>query len=508
MKIERCSGVLLHPTSLPSQFGIGDLGPGALFFLEWAASAGQRLWQVLPLGPTGLGGSPYGCHSAFAGNPLLLSPESLVTEGLLDADSLDGAPFFAQDHVDYQSVTRWKTTILRRSWELFRRAAPAPAREEHERFVHAPDNGAWLPDWALYCALKSRMHGKPWCDWDAALRWRAPESLKQARQALADEIAFHQYQQFLFFRQWDRVRAAALSLGIRIMGDLPIYLAYDSADVWANPSSFVLNEDGLPSRIAGVPPDYFSSTGQLWGNPLYRWDRMEQDGFSWWIERVRANLRLADIVRLDHFRGFAAYWEVDASEKTARNGRWAPGPGARLFETLRRELGELPLVAEDLGLITPDVTELRRQFSLPGMAVLQFGFGDEEGDHTPHRHTPDTVVYTGTHDNDTTRGWFRSLTKEKRRRVREMLNAGTRPIERVMIETACASPARIAVIPLQDVLGLGSEARMNTPGIAAGNWTWRVTRGQLRAGAARRMREIARRTGRFPADADPTVKVT
>ncbi len=493
----RRAGLLLHPTSLPGRLGIGDLGPGADAFLAWAATGGQSVWQVLPLGPTGHNNSPYNALSAFAGNPLLISPERLRDDGLLPASALSAPPRFPRGRVEFGWVLPWRQATLRGSWSGFKRRGPRETRRELEGFLADPAQASWLPDWTLYSALKDRYSGRPWTEWDAELRRREPQALERARRELAPEIDYHAYLQFLFFRQWQRIKDETLKRGIRILGDLPIYVALDSADTWAHASLFDLDGDGRPREVAGVPPDYFSATGQLWGNPLYRWDRIAEEGFAWWIERVRANFRLADLLRLDHFRGFAAYWAIPAAEPTAAKGVWRPGPGARLFEAIRAALGELPFVAEDLGHITPEVRELRRTLGLPGMKVLQFAFAAPDSDHHPRLHDADSVVYTGTHDNDTTRGWFQELEEDERERVLEAVGRREGTIEWDLIRAAYESPAELAVVPLQDVLGLGTAARMNTPARPSGNWEWRLARRELRRDLAARLRSLALATGRL-----------
>jgi 4-alpha-glucanotransferase len=484
--LRRHAGILLHPSSLPGRFGIGDLGPQADLFLDWAASAGQTLWQVLPLGPTGHGNAPYGSSSAFAGNPLLISPELLCREGLLPDSALDGVPVFPAERVDFPSVIPWKERILRQSWEHFQKDADTAQRKALDAFAAAPEQADWLADWARFAALKRFFGGRPWMSWD-----REPPSAE-----LSDQIAFETYLQFLFFRQWDRVKRAANSRGLAVMGDLPIYLSLDSADVWAHRDLFALDDRGLPTSVSGVPPDYFSETGQLWGNPLYRWDRLEEQGFTWWIARIRANLRTCDLLRIDHFRAFAAYWSVPASEKTALNGRWLPGPGRKLFDAVRAALQDLPLVAEDLGVIKDDVRQLLKDLGIPGMKVLQFAFSEPDNEHLPHRHVPNSVVYTGTHDNDTARGWYAAMKTEERERVRDYLGSEGRQIHWDLIRAAYTSVAERAIVPMQDVLGLGSEARMNTPAQPAGNWSWRAAEGAFRAKDAARLKRMAVLAGR------------
>jgi 4-alpha-glucanotransferase len=469
------------------------MGPEAQMFLEWAQSAGQSLWQVLPFHPTGPGDSPYGAASAFAGNPLLISPERLVEEGLLPGSALDDVPVFSQGRADFAGARRWKEKVLRASFEYSRPAVEAG--EAFPAFRRAAEQAPWLPDWSLFAAVKRKRPG-PWTSWPEELQRRRPEALAAARRELAEEVAYQEYVQFLFFRQWMRVKSEANRRGIFLMGDMPIYVSHDSADVWARQELFLLDASGMPEAVAGVPPDAFSETGQLWGYPLYRWDAMERDGFRWWIARLRMALSAADIARIDHFRGFAAGWSVPASETSAIAGRWISAPGLRLFDAVRRALGDVPLVAEDLGVITDDVRELLSALGIPGMKVLQFGFSEDDSEHLPHRHTANAVVYTGTHDNDTTRGWFASLGEEGRRRVLDYVGGDGGDIARDFIREAYTSVAGLAVVPLQDVFGLNSEARMNTPAVARGNWTWRADPGGFTSERAVDLSRIARLTGR------------
>jgi len=498
MRGERSAGILLHPTSLPGRFGIGDFGPEAARFLEWAQSAGQRIWQVLPLHPAPHG-SPYGASSAFAGNPLLISPDRLCEEGFLSQSALEDAPALLRERVDFTAAREWKERFLRASWEQSR-ATPRVV-EELESFRGAPEQAAWLGDWSLFAAI-GQMQPGGWTLWPEDLRRRQPEALAVTRRHLAEEIAYQEYVQFLFFRQWGRVKEEANRRGLAILGDLPIYVVHDSADVWARQELFLLDAGGRPEVVAGVPPDAFSETGQLWGYPMYRWDEMEKDGFSWWTARVRMALTAADAVRIDHFRGFAAGWSVSATETSAINGRWTPGPGAKLFQALRRALGEVPLVAEDLGVITEDVRALLAALGIPGMKVLQFGFSEDDSEHLPHRHVPNCVVYTGTHDNDTSRGWFAGLSREERGRVLDYLGGDGSAIEWDMIRAVYGSVADRAVVPLQDVFGLGSEARMNTPGRAEGNWLWRACAADFTPERAQRLRRLASLTGRIGISAE------
>ncbi len=495
----RSAGVLLHPTSLPGRFGIGDLGPSVEQFLDWAVKAGQTVWQVLPLGPTGYGNSPYGTLSAFAGNPLLISPERLLERGFITKSDLADATQFPTDYVDFGGVIAWKERLLRSSFAHFQRGGTPADHEAFARFVRDPDQG-WLDEWSLFQSFKVRFGQKRWRDWVGPAAAREPSAIEAAKKEMSEEIAYHSYVQFLFFQQWEDVRRAANSRGIRILGDVPIYVAFDSADVWGNRELFLLDESLDAIAVAGVPPDYFSETGQLWGNPLYRWERMAEDGYAWWIARMRSNLRMADLVRLDHFRGFAGYWQVPAGEPTAVAGSWFKGPGIDLFRSMHAALGELPIVAEDLGLITPDVEELRVAIGAPGMRVLQFGFGDLDNIHLPHHHEPNMVAYTGTHDNATAREWFLALEPDARKLVHDYLGMEQdEEIEWQMIRTAYGSVARIAIVPMQDVLGAGARGRMNTPGRAADNWSWRLTAEQLDGDDAAGLRRLAEITGR----ADP-----
>ncbi len=508
----RRAGVLLHPTSLPGPHGIGDLGPRARAFVDFLAEADQGVWQVLPLAPTGYGDSPYQALSAFAGNPLLVSLEDLGAEGWVADEDLAAAPRLPASHVDYAAVAAWKGALLRRAAERFRTRASHAQRAELAAF--RAREGAWLEDLALFLALKERHGGAAWIRWDAPLARRAAGALEAARREHAREIDGHVFAQWAFDRQWARLRDHARARGVSLMGDVPIYLAHDSAEVWARPGLFRLDPDGNPLAVAGVPPDYFSATGQLWGNPLHDWAAQAADGYAFWIERMRTNLRLYDLVRLDHFRGFEAYWEVPAGVTTARSGRWVKGPGAAVFEAMQAALGALPIVAENLGVITPEVEELRTRFGFPGMAILQFAFGkDPQADSfKPHGYRRDTVAYTGTHDNDTVEGWWASEVgpgsirtaqdiEEERAHARAYLATDGRGMSWVLLRAVYASVAELAMAPLQDLLGLGAEARMNTPATPSGNWRWRFEEGALTPALARRTRELAALYGRTRAPA-------
>ncbi|MBI3327515.1 MAG: 4-alpha-glucanotransferase [Nitrospinae bacterium] len=507
MESQRASGILLHPTSLPGPFGIGDLGAEAHRFVDFLGKSGQQLWQVLPLGPIGVGNSPYQGFSAFAGNPLLISLETLIQEGLLSPHAVGEVPPFPKGRVDYKAVRQFKMPLLWKSFEQFQAGAPGQQQAMREAFGH--HHATWLDDYALFMALKEEHRGAVWSQWEHEIAFRAPEAMAGWRRKLASSVQFHTYLQCQFFRQWHGLRTHCKAQGLRIIGDLPIFVAHDSADVWAHPELWHLDEAGNPMVVAGVPPDYFSTTGQLWGNPLYRWDVMAASGYAWWVQRFQFLQEMVDIVRLDHFRGFEAYWEVPAGETTAINGRWVKGPGGCLFEALHTALGALPIIAEDLGVITPQVVALRECFGFPGMRVLQFAFGKRaraQEDH-PHNYPRHSVVYTGTHDNNTTVGWFtevgtgdstRSLADIEAGRALALKYLGTdgSQIHWDMIRLALASPADTAIIPLQDVLGLGSEARMNRPGTARGNWEWRVAAEMLTSELAGRLRELTELYGR------------
>ena len=497
MRFPRSSGVLLHPTSLPGRFGIGDLGPEARGFVDFLAEAGQTVWQVLPLGPTGYGDSPYQCFSAFAGNPLLVNLEALAADGLLDAGDLTSAPSFPGTHVDFGAVIPWKRALLERAAERFR-AHGTPALQG-EFGAWCTRNASWLGDFALFMALKDAHGGAPWCEWPAALRGREPAALAAARERLANGMHAHRFAHWTFFRQWSALRAYAHGKGIAIMGDAPIFVAYDSADVWARPELFHLDAAGRPTVVAGVPPDYFSETGQLWGNPLYRWDVLAAEGYAWWIARVRALLEVVDRVRLDHFIGFTRCWEVPADAPDARAGRFAPGPGAELFVAIESSLGKLPIVAEDLGVLTPEVAALRDRFSFPGMKILQFAFGGESNSaFLPHTYAANCVVYTGTHDNDTTAGWWAAAAENERDFLQRYLAREVHEPAWELLRLGMASVADSFLAPAQDLLSLGTEARMNFPGKPAGNWSWRVPEGALDHALAARLLALTTLFGRVP----------
>jgi 4-alpha-glucanotransferase len=482
---ERDSGILLHPTSLPGRYGIGELGDEARDFLTFLVAAGQTLWQILPLGPTSYGDSPYQSFSAFAGNPLLISTDRLLRDGLLTPDDLADMPAFPAARVDFGPVIVYKQTLLRRAYARFETSVGARLLDDW----HAP----WLADYALFMALKDQHGGAIWSDWEPALVRREPEALDRARAALAADIGYYRFCQYRFFQDWSDLKREANAQGVQIVGDLPIFVAGDSADVWANQELFFLDQHARPTAVAGVPPDYFSATGQLWGNPLYHWDAMARDGYRWWVERLRMALTLADIVRIDHFRGFEAYWEIPASEKTAINGRWVKGPGAAFFEAVRDQLGNLPIIAEDLGLITKEVLAIRDAFGLPGMKVLQFAPSGPDNAYLPHHYERNCIVYTGTHDNDTTRGWWQTTTPEERAFVVRYLGhpVTAETIAWDYLRLAFGSVARTAIVPLQDVLNLDSAARMNTPGTQGGtNWAWRYDPALLTSEVRDQLRDL------------------
>ncbi len=510
---ERSSGILLHLTCLPGRFGIGDLGASAYRFVDFLAAAKQSWWQILPLGPTGYGNSPYQCHSAFAGNPLLISLELLRDEGLLETSDLQGTPTFSREAVDFGRVIRFKRPLLEKSFQNFTRTATASQKSRLESFCRA--HAEWLRDYSLFMAIKEEQAGRAWTEWGAEIVSRRPEALKDWRRKLAFQLQSHQYFQYQFFEQWQRLHRYCGEKRIRLMGDIPIFVAHDSADVWAHPEMFRLDSRGGPLVVAGVPPDYFSATGQIWGNPLYRWEEMARSDYQWWTARLRNLLSLVEAVRLDHFRGFSSFWEVPATHTTAANGRWNAGPGAELFQAARSALGDLPVVAENLGVITPEVEDLRRQLGFPGMAVLQFGFGKDfpHSSHLPHNHHRDLVAYTGTHDNDTIVGWWRRQTGDGGKSARlpttdegcaaaEYLNIDGQEVHWTCIRALLASVASLAITPLQDVLGLGSHARMNCPSEPGGNWKWRFREEMLEGSAAERLAKFTGIYGRQPTRSD------
>jgi len=505
MPFARASGILLHPTSLPSRGGIGDFGPSAYAFADFLAAARQGVWQVLPLGPLGFGASPYSSTSAFAGNPLMISLERLADRGWIDRSKLDALPA-TTDPVDYSSVFFQKLPLLFEAARNFLRSAPASARSRYEVFCR--ENQWWLRDFALFDALRARFKLASWNHWPQGLNHRVPAALETARREMLEELDVRSALQFFFFEQWQALRSYCAERSIRIAGDIAIFVNFDSADVWTHPDLFRLTPELELEVVAGVPPDFFSKDGQRWGHPLYRWDVMKEQGYSWWIDRLRWATRNFDYIRLDHFRGFSQFWEIAANEPTAINGKWVEGPKDDLFSKVREALGGLPFFAEDLGYITPDVHELRDRLKIPGMAVLQFGFGDAGAHiHLPHTFTSEKVVYTGTHDNDTLRGWWASAaTEHERSQVEAYLGRAEDGIHWGMIRTAANSVASLCMIPLQDVLGLGSDARMNVPSVEDGNWRWRFGGDQLHPELAEKLSKIAEVSDRLPLAVDATAK--
>ena len=491
----RSSGILLHPTSLPGPYGIGDLGPAAHAWVEALARARQGWWQILPLGPTGFGDSPYQCFSAFAGNPNLISPELLMEEGLLRPAQAPGD--FSATQVEYEAVIPFKQQLLARAWQNFQSGRAPGLRPEFEAFCAA--EAGWLEDFALFMALKEAHPPGLWTTWEPALIARDPIALAAARQQLADAIGQHRFTQFLFLRQWHALLDHAHAHGVQIIGDMPVFAAHDSADLWARPELFHLDACGQPTVVAGVPPDYFSATGQRWGNPLYNWPALQKTGYAWWIQRLRSTHRLVDRIRLDHFIGFENYWEIPGDSPTAQQGRWVKGPGSDLFDALARAMGELPLIAEDLGILTPAVEALRERYQFPGMRVLQFAFGGQpEARFLPFNYEPNTVVYTGTHDNEPARAWLASLAPAERRFLESTLGQPTAPeaISRQLLHLAWSTVADLVIAPLQDVLSLGPEACMNRPGQAQGNWRWRYQAEQLTGDLLDRLADLTTTFGR------------
>lgn len=490
---ERSSGILFHPTSLPGKYGIGTLGKEAYAFIDFLKKSRQKLWQIFPLGPTGYGDSPYQSFSSFAGNPYLIDFDLLIEAHLLSEEDLRDV-FFGdnEEYIDYGAIYNQKYPLLRKAYENFKSSDNHEMRENLEHFKR--ENASWLNDYSLYISLKNHFNGLPWNEWAHDIKNREHGAMEHYRNELADDIEYHNFIQFLFFKQWGDVKRYANENGIKIIGDIPIFVAADSSDAWANPEIFLFDEERKPVKVAGVPPDYFSATGQLWGNPLYDWDKLKELNYKWWVDRVRANLSTCDIIRIDHFRGFEAYWAVPYGDDTAINGQWVKGPGIDLFDKIKEELGELPIIAEDLGLMTQGVIDLRDATGFPGMKILGFAFdSEEENDYLPHTYTKNCVVYTGTHDNDTLIGWFTKAKEKDKQFARDYLNSQTDDnIHWDAIRGAWSSVANMAIAPIQDFLGLGSEARINTPGVASGNWQWRLKDGVLTDELAERIAKLTK----------------
>ncbi len=496
---KRGSGILLHITSLPSPYGIGDMGPSACAFADFLVQARQRIWQVLPLNPTdpAYGNSPYSSMSAFAGNKLLISPDLLIEDGLLSQADLEPVPGFPDGRCDFASVISYKGRLLEQAYRHF--IKNGEKRESFDAFCR--ENGSWLDDFSLFTVIKDHRAGRIWNQWPQELRDRSPRSLETIKKDHYEEMEKERFWQYLFFQQWNRLKAYCGEKGVQLFGDLALYVSFDSADVWTNPGLFKLDRAKRPVFVSGVPPDYFSTTGQLWGNPVYRWDVIRQGGYQWWIRRMIHHLGLFDVLRIDHFRGLVAYWEIPAGEKTAMNGKWVKVPVKDLFKTLRKCLPKLPLVAEDLGLITPDVREVMQCLGLPGMKVLLFAFGEDNPEHPylPHNYEKDFLVYTGTHDNNTVRGWFEhESSPDERKRLFRYLGreVSVEEVHWELIRLAMMSAANLVIMPMQDILGLGAEARMNRPSVAQGNWEWRVLPEHLTASVSERLREMTETYGR------------
>lgn len=496
--MRRSSGVLLHITSLPSEYGIGDLGSGAFHFVDFLTQGNQTFWQVLPFNPTnpGAGNSPYFSLSAFAGNKLLISPEVMYQQGLLSKTDLNNAPEFPSARIDYGAVETYKENLFRKAYHAFLKDK---RRYDYEKFCH--ENADWLEDFVSFVAFKEHFHGQVWSVWPAEIRDRQPEALNKLKNELAERMELERFLQFIFFQQWQRLREHCREHKLQIIGDIPYYVSYDSADVWTHPELFKLNHEKQSTFVAGVPPDYFSATGQLWGNPVYNWDVMQQSGYHWWIQRMKRLLNYFDMVRIDHFRGFVAYWEVAAGESTAINGKWVEAPAIDFFNTLLKTFPNLPIIAEDLGLITADVREVIQIFGFPGMRVLQFAFDDTlpKNPYAPHNHEKNSVIYTGTHDNNTTRGWFEhEISEETKKRIFAYLGREV-PADAInweFIRLAMMSVGKLVLIPMQDILGLGQDARMNFPATGEGNWQWRLQPGQIGPESGQKLGDLTKLYGR------------
>jgi 4-alpha-glucanotransferase len=503
VRLKRSSGILLHPTSLPGPHGSGDFGSAAYHFVDWLVGAGQKIWQLLPLGGIGPGNSPYMSSSAFAGNLLLIDLEDLHNQGWLDTADIDASSVEAlsprgSQKIDFAKVVPWRMSRLLLASQRFSLTATTEQLREVSEFKNK--HQTWLPDYTLFMTLADQYGWIDWSDWPKALAQREPAALSEARHKFASQIRFWEFAQWCFYRQWERLRTYANERGIRIVGDAPIFIAYQSAEVWANPHLFLLNENGKPNVVAGVPPDFFSAQGQRWGNPLYKWPAHEEQNYAWWIHRIKHTFEMVDIVRIDHFRGFEDYWEIPASEPTAINGKWIKGPGSELFKAIESALGQLPIIAEDLGIITPEVDALRREFDFPGMRIFHFAFGSESSNaYLPHNFEQNTVVYTGTHDNNTTQGWWLAANTSEKAHVIDYLQLqddAEQPLHWRLIALACASVADTAIHPMQDVLGFGETARMNLPGEGHGYWEWRFSWDEVAPEHAQMLHKLCHLYGR------------
>ncbi len=510
MKFERSSGVFLHPTSLPGNYGIGSIGEEAFVFIDFLSSAEQNLWQICPLGPTGYGDSPYQCFSAFAGNPYLIDLDKLEQRGLVEEKDLVSKYSFSKKEVDYGNVINFKISVLRVAYQNFKLSASEAEISNFMEFKQ--ENKKWLDDYALFRAIKKSFAGKPWWEWPKELKLKRENIVAEYEKSEAEEIEFRKFIQYIFYKQWAELKEYANQQGVEIVGDIPIFIAMDSADAWSNPDMFYFDEDLNPAKVAGVPPDFFSEDGQLWGNPLYDWDALKADNYEWWMDRIKSTLDLVDIIRIDHFRGFAAYWAIPADAKTARLGEWESGPGVEFFKAVKEELGELPIIVEDLGVIDEEVELLRDKFNFPGMKILQFAFLGNEGkakkeklknEYLPHNYEKNCVVYTGTHDNNTTKGWFKEdLKQENREFLKEYLSehldieTSKDSIVWDLIEVAWQSKAMFAITTLQDLLELDSDARMNIPGTAANNWRWRYQKEMLTEEISQRLKQLTKENDR------------
>jgi 4-alpha-glucanotransferase len=488
MKFERTSGILMHITSLPGDHGIGSMGKAAFQFVDFLAAAKQKLWQIFPLGPTGYGDSPYQTFSVFAGNPLLIDLQDLLSRGLLEAGDLDNMPANT-DSVDFGAVFKEKHQVLKKAYQKF------TATRNYEEFCK--QNDFWLENYATFMAIKDDNDGRPWNEWERSLKLRLTSPMQQIKQKLEKQIEYYKFLQFVFYEQWQKIQDYAHSKNIKIIGDIPIYVAFDSADAWANPEYFLFDENKQPTHVAGVPPDAFTATGQLWGNPLYDWQQMQKDGFKWWIDRFKICLQSCDIIRVDHFLGLVNYWAVPASDDTAINGKWQPARGREMLGKVLDTLGELPIIAEDLGAVTPPVEKLRDDFNLPGMKILQFAFGSgDDNPFLPHNFPENCVVYTGTHDNETTRGWYHNLPQHVKDHLHHYLQFDGSDVAWKLIETAWHSRAVMALAPMQDFLNLDNKARMNTPGTLGGNWQWRLLPKQLTQHLAQKIAQLTKAAAR------------